>query len=176
MALTIRWTEAVDRPLPDGKFTCPRSVIGDVIQPSNEKTVRDVAILTMSLIYVFIAGCNRTDSKLSFSAHTKTPIPASAKLIHSGGQYAGFDASYGFVFDVADNSLQEQLVAEWELNGRSPSESGFFKFANYPWWPTDYAFLKMDENFTRSDEQNEEYWHVWHDRINGRLYIEHGGW
>jgi len=25
---TIRWTEAGDLPLPDGKFTCPRSVIG----------------------------------------------------------------------------------------------------------------------------------------------------
>ena len=27
---TIRWTEAGDRPLSDGKFTCPRSVIGSV--------------------------------------------------------------------------------------------------------------------------------------------------
>ena len=27
---TIRWTEAVDRPLPDGHFTCHRSVIGAV--------------------------------------------------------------------------------------------------------------------------------------------------
>jgi len=138
--------------------------------------LRDFAILTMSLISVFVAGCNRTDPKLSFSAHTKTTIPASAKQIYSGGQYAGFDASYGFVFDVADNSLQEQLIGEWDLDTTSPSESGFFKFAKYPWWPTDDAFLKMDENFSRSDEQNEEYWHVWHDRKNGRLYIEHGRW
>jgi hypothetical protein len=32
IARTIRWTEAGDRPLPDGKFTCPRSVIGGVIR------------------------------------------------------------------------------------------------------------------------------------------------
>ena len=84
--------------------------------------------------------------------------------------------SYGFVFDVADNSLQEQLISEWDLDATTPSESGFFKFAKYPWWPSDNAFLKMDENFSRSDKQNEEYWHVWHDRLNGRLYIEHGRW
>ena len=27
---TIRWTEKVDRPLPDGEFTCHRSIIGGV--------------------------------------------------------------------------------------------------------------------------------------------------
>jgi hypothetical protein len=27
LSRTIRWTEAGDRPLPDGKITCPRSVI-----------------------------------------------------------------------------------------------------------------------------------------------------
>ncbi len=30
-AITIRWTEAGDRPLPDGKITCPRSVIVFVV-------------------------------------------------------------------------------------------------------------------------------------------------
>jgi hypothetical protein len=147
-----------------------------VIQSSNEKTLRDFAIFTMSLISVFVVGCNHADPKLLFSAHTKSPIPASAKLIHSGGQYAGFDGSYGFVFDVSDNTLQEQLFDEWGLKPASPSEGGFFKFAKYPWWPTEDEFKRMDENFGCSDEQNEEYWHVWHDRINGRLYIEHGGW
>jgi hypothetical protein len=34
-ARTIRWTEAGDRPLPDWKFTCPRSVIGGV-RPSEQ--------------------------------------------------------------------------------------------------------------------------------------------
>ena len=130
----------------------------------------------MSLFCLLCVGCSRTDRKLSFSAHTNAPIPASAKLIHSGGQYAGFDASYGFVFDVSDNSLQEQLVDEWDLNAAHASESGFFKFAKFAWWPTDDAFLKMDENFSRSDDQNEEYWHVWHDQRNGKLYVEHGRW
>ena len=131
----------------------------------------------MLLLYCMLfLGCSRTYPNVSFSDHSKTSVPASAKLIHSGGQYAGVDASYGFVFDVSDNTLQQQLIDEWRLNAVSASESGFFKFAKYPWWPTDDDFLKMDENFTRSDEQNEEYWHVWHDRINGRLYIEHGGW
>ena len=138
--------------------------------------MRAFSVFVLSLSYLLFVGCGRTDPKLSFSAHTKATIPASAKLIHSGGQYAGFDASYGFVFDVCDNKLQEQLIAEWHLNAASASKSGFFKFAKYPWWPTDDAFLKMDENFGRSDDQNEEYWRVWHDRLNSKLYIEHGRW
>jgi hypothetical protein len=130
----------------------------------------------MSLGCMVLAGCNRTDPKLSFSAHSQSPIPASAKQIYSGGQYAGFDASYGFVFDVSDNTLQEQLIDEWGLKAGSPSEGGFFKFAAYPWWPTEDEFKRMEENFGRSDEQNEEYWHVWRDRTNSKLYVEHGRW
>lgn len=143
---------------------------------SSSKTLRLICLLALLVGYLPIVGCSRTDPKLSFSAHCNAAIPASAKPIHSGGQYAGFDASYGFVFDVSDNKLQEQLVDEWHLKAQTPSESGFFKFAKYPWWPGDDAFLKMDENFGRSDDQNEEYWHVWHDRQNAKLYVEHGRW
>ncbi len=41
---TNRWTEAVDRPLPDGKSTCPRSVIGVVTcQKKNHMTTQTLA-------------------------------------------------------------------------------------------------------------------------------------
>ena len=43
---TIRWTEAGDRPLPDGKFIYPRSVIGGV----------------MPLLSVVIVNLNRIES------------------------------------------------------------------------------------------------------------------
>ncbi len=143
---------------------------------SKRRPLRAHTFFMMSLSCVLLAGCNRTDPQLSFSAHTQTSIPPSAKLVHSGGQYAGVDASYGFVFDVSDTALQEQLVGEWNLQAATASESGFFKFAKHPWWPTDDALLKMDGHFGRSDEQKEEYWHVWHDRPNGKLYVEHGRW
>ncbi len=113
---------------------------------------------------------------LSFSAHSKATIPASANLAHSGAQFAGLDASYGFVFDVTDDQLQEQLIDEWDLHASSPTEGTFFHFAKHEWWPTKDALLKLDENFGRSDDQKEEYWHVWRDRLNGKLYIEHGRW
>ena len=131
----------------------------------------------MMLLYCMLfLGCSRTDPNLSFSGHSKISIPASAKLIQSGGQYAGVDSSYGFVFDVSDNTLQQQLIDEWRMNAVSSSESGFFKFAKYPWWPTNDELLKMDESYGRSDDQSEEYWLVWHDQINGKLYVEHGRW
>lgn len=132
---------------------------------------------TLLLIGMLFLGCGRSEPKLAFAAHSTVTIPDSAKLIHSGVQYAGFDASYGFVFDVSDNELQKLLIDEWQLKAASESEgSGFFKFAKHPWWPTDDGFLKMDENFGRTDDQNEEYWQVWHDRSNGKLYVEHGRW
>jgi hypothetical protein len=48
--LTIRWTEAVDRPLPDGKFTCHRSVIGGVMPLPARRNLR--------LTVEHWAGCN----------------------------------------------------------------------------------------------------------------------
>lgn len=35
MHVTIRWTEAGDQPLADGKFTCARSVIGVVLRSNH---------------------------------------------------------------------------------------------------------------------------------------------
>lgn len=119
-------------------------------------------------------GCQ--DSKLSFSTHSNSKIPTSSKLIHQGAQYAGFDASYGFVFEVSDDRLQHQLIKEWGLESASGGGSRFFKFAKQEWWPTDEALSKMEINFSRTDEANEEYWQVWYDQKSHQLYIEHGWW
>ena len=124
----------------------------------------------------YIAGCNHSDSKLKFSAHTKSPLTKSAKLIQSGGQYAGFDASYGFVFEVDDDALQTQLVKEWNLESMPESESGFFRFAKHNWWPTDEKLAKMAPSFGRENKEDEEYWHVWCDRSNRKLYVEQHRW
>lgn len=128
------------------------------------------------LLCCHVAGCNRTDSKLKFSAHTKTPLPKSAKLIQSGAQYAGFDASYGFMFEVEDDALLNQLVEEWNLESAPESGSGFFKFAKLCWWPTDEKLAKMEPSLGRENKEDEEYWHVWCDKSNGKLYVEHGRW
>lgn len=122
-----------------------------------------------------IVGCNRADYKLKFSAHSKIPIPKSAKLLQSGGQYAGFDASYGFVFEVSDDALQRQLIQEWSLKPGGGS-GGFFKFAEYDWWPAEVELAKMEPSFAREDTLNEEYWNVWRDQTTGKLYVEHGRW
>ncbi len=137
------------------------------------RTLIATAILVFCLQLV---GCNRSDSKLTFSAHSKLSIPKSAKLIQSGGQYAGFDASYGFAFEVSDAALQKQLVKEWNLEPAEKSGGGFFKFAKHSWWPTDNKLVKMELSFSREDKQNEEYWLVWCDQSNGKLYAEHGRW
>ncbi len=146
---------------------------------SEQTLSRQLHIPSFSVLlfaYLLVVGCSRTDSKISFSAHSKAAIPVSARLVHSGGQYAGFDASYGFVFEVSDNKLQDHLVDEWRLTNSPVCHSPFFKFANHAWWPPDDAFLKMDEHYGYSDEQKEEYWHIWHDRTHGKLYVEHGRW
>jgi len=134
-----------------------------------------IAIVVL-VFFLQLGGCNRSDSKLTFSAHSKPPIPKSAKLVQSGGQYAGFDASYGFVFEVSDDVLQKQLVKEWSLEPAEKAGGGFFKFAMYGWWPTDDEFAKMEPSFAFEDMQNEEYWLVWYDQSNGKLYAEHGRW
>ena len=100
----------------------------------------------------------------------------SAKLVESGGQYAGFDASYGFAFAVSDDALQKQFVKEWNLEPAEKAGGGFFKFAKHSWWPTDDKLAKMELIFSREDKQNEEYWLVWCDQSNGKLYAEHGRW
>ena len=100
----------------------------------------------------------------------------SAKLVESGGQYAGFDASYGFAFAVSDDALRKQFVKEWNLEPAEKAGGGFFKFAKHSWWPTDDILAKTELIFSREDKQNEEYWLVWYDQSNGKLYAEHGRW
>lgn len=55
---TIRWTEAVDRPLLDGKFTCPRSVIGVVRDPMKEAVLPSgfYKIQNIALVFGLIMG------------------------------------------------------------------------------------------------------------------------
>ncbi|AMV35378.1 hypothetical protein VN12_25030 [Pirellula sp. SH-Sr6A] len=67
-------------------------------------------VLIGLVVMLATTGCNRTDRRLAFSAHSKSAIPKTATLIHSGAQYAGFDASYGFVFDVTDGAVVDQRV------------------------------------------------------------------
>ena len=142
---------------------------------SKALTFAQQTIITLAI--AMGCGCNTTDRKLSFSAHSKSSIPATAQLLHSGGQYAGLDASYGFVFSVTDDAILDQLVAEWKLTRYdSPSESGFFKFANHPWWPNAAEFSAMDPSYGRQDTEGEEYWIVWPDSKSGKLYVEHGRW
>ena len=158
-----------------GNLLATAAVIGGVIRES-ENPLRSIIAAALLVLCSQIGGCNRTDSKVLFSAHSKSALPQSAKLVHSGGQYAGFDASYGFVFDVTDDTLQDQLVNEWKLESSSATGSGFFQFAKHNWWPTDAEFAKMEASFSRENKQNEEYWHVWCDQSNRRLYVEHGRW
>ena len=78
---TIRWTEAGDRPLPDGRFTCPRAVIGDVRPESNyhfeewvdhqlinealaDLTKIEERILAASLAFDFQNDISNAESKL----------------------------------------------------------------------------------------------------------------
>ncbi len=134
-------------------------------------------IRLLLLSSVLLAGCNQTDGKLHFEAHFKGKVPASAKLLHAGEQYAGVDSSYGFVFSVEDDALLTELVAQWNLSRNdTPADSGFFHFANHAWWPTQAEFKTLVPNFSRENTKLEEYWMVWPDNQTGRLYVEHGRW
>ena len=141
-----------------------------------ENSLRTIIATALLLLCSQIGGCNRSDSKLKFSAHSKTSIPKSAKLIHRGAQYAGFDASYGFVFETSDDRLENELIKEWNLEAAKGSGGGFFKFAKHEWWPTDGELAKMETCFSREDKQKEEYWNIWREHTTGKLYIEHGQW
>jgi len=143
---------------------------------ANAKNLFTVTATVLIVLSLPMGGCNRTDPRLTFSAHSKTPIPDSAKLVHCGAQYAGFDASYGFVFDVSDDTLENELVKEWNLEAAKDSGGGFFKFAKHEWWPTDGELAKMEPCFSREDKQKEEYWSIWRNPITGKLYVEHGRW
>ena len=134
-------------------------------------------IRLLSLSSLVLAGCNQTDRKLDFEAHIEGKVPTSAKLLHAGAQYAGIDSSYGFVFNVENDALLTELIAEWNLNRNdSASSSGFFRFAKHTWWPTDAEFRSLVPNFSRENSELEEYWIVWPDNESGKLYVEYGRW
>ena len=137
--------------------------------------MRTIIAFAIFVLCSQIGGCSGNDSKLTFSAHSQTSVPKSAKLVHSGGQYAGFDASYGFVFEVSDDALQRQLIKEWNL-APGKTSGGVFKFAKHKWWPPEEELAKMEPSFWRDDKQNEEYWNVWGDQTTGKMYVEHGRW
>jgi hypothetical protein len=169
----MRCTQVADWPIPDGVCFLPR--LGDRGRYPNEAMLIRPLVLIGLVAMLATTGCNRTDRRLAFNAHSKSAIPKTATLIHSGAQYAGFDASYGFVFDVTDGAIVDQLVKEWKLEpGRT--SGGFFKFAKHTWWPNDDDLGKIEHGYSRENKESEEYWNVWYDKPNGRVLVEHGGW
>ena len=124
--------------------------------------------LLLCFVLATMAGCLAADRNLSFKTHIEGELPATAKLVHSGAKYAGIDASYAFVFTVEDDALLDLLIAKWNLSrSDSPSESGFFDSENHEWWPSDQELSEIMPNYSRSDEEMEEYWIVWPDSKTG---------
>lgn len=86
------------------------------------------------LLPLLLAGCDLTERKLDFGDPLKGNIPSTAHLLHAGAQYAGIDSSYRFVFNLEDDALLNQLIAEWNLSRNdSPAASGFFSIAKHTW-------------------------------------------
>ena len=121
-------------------------------------------------------GCIAADGDSLFARHVEGEVPANAILVHSGIKSIGIDTSHGFVLAVEDESLLNLLIAEWELSRSDSPSAGVFDSKEHKWWPSKEELSEIIPNYSRSDEEVEEYWIVWPDTKTGRLYVEHGWW
>lgn len=113
-----------------------------------------------------------------FSYHFSFPLPPTAELINYHHRW-GRDSGYEFEFVVTDDKLRDAIIKEWKLEPPT-TESGsdvmtFARSTGNPWWPQD-PNKQFIERYGRADEAANNYWSLWVDRANGRLYAEYGNW
>lgn len=88
------------------------------------------------------------------------------------------DGIYAFAFEVTDDALLKQLVAEWNLTPASATNlvgSAVASNESRPaWWPDNFTLARMPVRFGRFGSQSERYWSVWYDPNARRLYAEYG--
>lgn len=78
---TIRWTKAVDRPLPDGHFTCHRSVIGGVhaLKP-NEDSMQVRTQSSRLVPFAIVFGACALSFMLGYFIRGQRAIPVNVSL------------------------------------------------------------------------------------------------
>lgn len=114
-----------------------------------------------------------------YSQHFKSPLPIGSKLLQHQGSYAGFDASFIFLFQVPDDQLLNQLVRDWNLRPSVEDDHDTLSFvALQPpaWWLGQKELKSMPAQYEWIDYGKEHYRSVWVDREKGLLYAEYGGW
>lgn len=112
----------------------------------------------------------------SFGYHFSFSLPPTAKLVnyhHSWGRDSGDE----FEFNFTDDLLRDAIIKEWNLKPavREDSPISFAKFTGAPWWPGE-KLDQLPERYSRVDETACQYWSLWVDRQNGKLYAEYGNW
>ncbi|HEX8341521.1 MAG TPA: hypothetical protein VF624_11485 [Tepidisphaeraceae bacterium] len=111
--------------------------------------------------------------------HFASPIPNSAKLLHYTRSPAGFDVSYVFVFQAADDKLLGQLIKEWSLKPAVAGQDEPISFVTLrppAWWLNQNSLQAIPERYLWIDQGNERYRSVWVDRSTAKVYAEYGRW
>ncbi len=114
-----------------------------------------------------------------YERHFKNSLPPNTRLINFIRKPGGFDVSYGFLFEISDDALLNQLIDDWGLipSVKDDQETMSFVALSPPtWWPNQAQLEQMPIQYERVDWNNEQYWSVWLDRKNGRLFAEYGNW
>jgi hypothetical protein len=113
-----------------------------------------------------------------FGYHFDFPFPQTAKLVnyHHGW---GRDSGDEFVFAVTDDTLRDAIIKEWSLKPSIAEDDSevmsFAKATGAPWWPPE-PNRQFSERYGRVDQAACNYWSLWVDRENGKLYAEYGNW
>jgi hypothetical protein len=106
--------------------------------------------------------------------------PAGTRLVNYVTSRAGYDASYGFEFHVANDQVRDGLIARWGLTAPAPAIAkdrllSFIDSGDAGWWPADIDAI-AEEHYVRIEDQQEKYWSLWVDRDENRIFAVYGNW
>jgi hypothetical protein len=113
-----------------------------------------------------------------FGHHFGFPLPATAKLVNYHHSWGFMDSGDEFEFTVTDDALRDAIIKEWNLKPAvKPNDAvSFAKLGSGPpWWPG-ARLDQFPERYGRVDGAATNYWSLWVDRENGKVYAEYGDW